>query len=75
MITSGVKTAVQVAVAAGVGALANAGIEVDAQAAEAIVFAVATGGVAIALNALGARFPIVNKILSFGLASGSASYN
>lgn len=74
LITAGVKTGVQVAVAAGVAWLLNLGIEVDAVAVETAVFAVVTGAVTMVLNALGSKFPIVNTILSFGLSGNSASY-
>ncbi len=74
LITSGVKTAVQVAVAGfGVWAIGR-GIEFDIAAVETGVQAVTTGVVAFGLNWAGNRFPIVNTILSFGLASNSPSY-
>lgn len=77
LITSGVKTAVQIGVAAAISWLASIGIEVAGDAAVALqtaVFAVATGAVAAILNALGKRFPIVNKIVSLGLSETSATY-
>ncbi len=74
LITSGVKTAVQVGVASVIAYLANKGIEVDSVALEAAVFSIATGLIAFGLNWAGNRFPIVNTILSFGLASNSPSY-
>ncbi len=74
LITSGVKTAVQVGVASVIAYLANKGIEVDSVALEAAVFSIATGFIAFGLNWAGNRFPIVNTILSFGLASHSPRY-
>ncbi len=74
LITSGVKTAVQVGVAAAVAWAANLGIDVDSVALEAAMFSIAVGGVAFVLNWAGQRFPIINTILSFGLASNSPTY-
>ncbi len=74
LITSGVKTAVQVAVAAVVAWAASAGIDLDSAVLEAALFSVSTGVVAFVLNWAGQKFPIVNSILSFGLASNSPTY-
>ena len=77
LITSGVKTAVQAAVSFGVTWLINFGVVIDPDAAATIqtgafllVMAIVTG----ALNALGKKFPIVNKIVSLGLSESTASY-
>lgn len=75
LLTAGVRTAVQAGVAAAVGWLAKVGIDVDAQAFEAVVFALASGVVAILLNWLGSKFPVVNRITSLGLSTSSANYS
>ena len=74
LIISGVKTAVQVAVAALVAWATQLGIDLDTAALEVALFSVVTGAVTIALNWLSAKWPIVGKVLSFGLTSGTASY-
>lgn len=81
IITSGVKTAVQVAISAlfvwaapVLDWLAGVGVEVDQSAAEAVAFSVVTGLVASALNWAGRRWPVVNLILSFGLTRGGPAY-
>jgi len=75
LITSGVKTAVQVGVAATVAWAANVGIDVDSVALEAATFSIATGLVAFGLNWLSVRWPVVGTVLSLGLAKNTASYN
>ncbi len=74
LITSGIKTAVQVAVAAAVAWGAQLGFDIDSVALEAGMFSVVTGLVAFALNWLSVRWPIVGRVLSFGLTSGTPSY-
>ena len=75
LVTAGVRTTVQVIVAAVVAWLLRLGIEVDAQALEGVLFAVATGLVSFLLNWLGRKFPIVNKIISLGLSGGGPGYS
>jgi uncharacterized membrane protein (DUF441 family) len=75
LITSGVKTAVQVAVAAVVAWLTKVGIDVDSVALEAVLFSVATGVVAVALNWVSVKLPVVGRILSLGLAKSGPSYS
>lgn len=76
LITAGIKTAVQLAVSAFVAWLLNFGIDIggQAEALSTALFAVATGVVAAILNWLGQKFPIINKIVSLGLSSSSATY-
>lgn len=74
LITSGVKTAVQVAVAATVAWAAQLGFDIDSVALEAGLFSVVAGLVAFGLNALSAKWPIVGKVLSLGLTSSTATY-
>ena len=81
IIISAVKTAVQVAVAAlfawavpVLDWMTSAGITVDRSAVEAAAFAIVTGLVTAALNWAGRRWPIVNVILSFGLARSGPTY-
>ena len=74
LITSGVKTAVQVAVAALGAWAASLGIDFDSVALEATLFSIATGAVAIALNALAAKWPILNRVLSLGLTTSGPNY-
>lgn len=74
LITSGVKTAVQVAVAAIVAWVAQLGFDIDAVALEAGLFALVTGLVAVVLNALATKWPIVGRVLSLGLTSSTPSY-
>jgi hypothetical protein len=76
-IISGVKTAVQVGVAAFVGWLTQRGINVTGEAAVALetgVFMVATGIVASLLNIAGERWPIVNRVVSLGISNQTAEY-
>ncbi len=74
LITSGVKTAVQVAVAATVAWATQLGFDVDSVALEAALFSIITGLVAFTLNWLSAKWPIVGRVLSFGLTSSTATY-
>lgn len=77
LITSGVKTAVQVGVAALVAWLASLGVDVAGEAAQALeagLFAVATGIVAVLLNWAGNRWPIINRIISLGISGQTANY-
>ena len=74
LVTSGVKTAVQVIVAAVVAWATRVGLDVDSQALETVLFGVGTGLVAVVLNWVGSRFPWVNTILSLGLTKQSATY-
>ncbi len=74
LITSGVKTAVQVAVAATVAWATQLGFDIDSVALEAGLFSVATGVVAFALNWLADRWPIVGQVLSFGLTNTGPTY-
>lgn len=77
LIISGVKTAVQVGVAALVAWLASLGIDVAGEAAQALetgLFAIATGVVAALLNWAGNQWPIVNQIVSLGISNQTADY-
>ncbi len=74
LITSGVKTAVQVAAAATVAWVLNLGVDIDAEVLEAGLFALVTGLVAVALNALTVKWPIFGRLLSFGLTKTGPSY-
>ncbi len=74
LITSGVKTANQVAVAAIVAWAFSLGFEVDAVALEGVLFALITGLVAFGLNWLTAKWPIVGRVLSFGLTKTTPTY-
>lgn len=77
LIISGVKTAVQVVIAALIAWLASVGIDISDQAAQALetgVFAVATGVIALALNWAGQKWPIVNRIISLGISNQTATY-
>lgn len=78
LIISGVKTAVQVAVAALIAWLASFGIDLTGEAAQALeagLFAVAAGVVAALLNWAGNRWPIVNRIISLGISNQTAAYH
>lgn len=75
LITSGVRTAVQVGVAALVAWLAQFGIDVDEQALEVVLFSVTTGVVTIALNWAQQKIPYLGRILSLGLAKTGPTYN
>ncbi len=75
LITSGVKTAVQVGVAAVVAWAANIGVNIDSVALEAVLFSVSVGVVTVALNWVSGKVPIVGTVLSFGLAKTGPSYN
>jgi hypothetical protein len=66
MIIAGIRTAVQVAVAATVAWAAGLGLNIDGVALEAALFSVVTGVVTVALNWLSAKVPFVGKILSLG---------
>ncbi len=66
MIIAGVRTAVQVAVAAIVAWALNLGLNIDAVALEAALFSVVTGVVTIGLNWLSAKVPFIGSILSLG---------
>lgn len=77
LIISGVKTAVQVGVAALVAWLASLGVDVAGEAAEALeagLFAVSVGVVAVVLNWAGERWPIVNRLISLGISNQTANY-
>jgi hypothetical protein len=76
LITTGVKTAVQVVVAALITWLASLGIDIAEMqlAVETALFAVVSGLVAIGLNWVGQKIPFVNRLLSLGLTKESASY-
>jgi hypothetical protein len=76
LITSGVKTAVQVGVAALITWLASLGIDLGEMelALEATVFAVVSGLVAVALNWIGQKVPLVNRLLSLGLTDNTVNY-
>lgn len=70
----GVRTASQVAVAAGIAWLASRGIEVPEVPAREVFGAVAVGAVAIVLDFAQAQWPIIGRILSWGLTTSSPSY-
>lgn len=74
ILTAGVRTAVQVAVAAIVATLANLGLDVDGVALEALLFSVATGLVTIVLNWLQTKLPWLGTVLSLGLSKSTPSY-
>ncbi len=74
LITSGVKTAVQVAVAATVAWAFSLGIDLDSAALEAVLFPFVTGLVAFGLNWLTVKWPIVGQVLSFGLTKTGPTY-
>ncbi len=74
LITSGVKTAVQVGVAAAVAWAFSLGFEVDAVALEGVLFALITGLVAFVLNWATVKWPFVGQVLSFGLAKTGPTY-
>ncbi len=74
LITSGVRTAVQVSVAAIVAWAFSLGFEVDAVALEAVLFALITGLVAFVLNWATVKWPFVGRVLSFGLTKTSPTY-
>lgn len=74
MIIAGVRTAVQVGVAAAVAWAAKLGLDVDGVALEAFLFSVTTGVVTIILNWLQAKFPFLGNLLSLGLSSNTPSY-
>lgn len=74
MIIAGVRTAVQVGVAAVIAWAANLGLDVDGAALEAFLFSVAVGLVTVVLNWLQAKFPFLGNILSLGLSSRTPSY-
>jgi len=74
LITSGVKTAVQVGVAATVAWAANLGIDIDSVALEAALFSIVTGLVAFGLNWLTVKWPLVGQVLSFGLTKAGPTY-
>jgi hypothetical protein len=74
MITAGVRTAVQVAVAAVVAWALNLGLNIDAVALEAVLFSIATGAVTIVLNWLSEKIPFLGQILSLGLSKSTPTY-
>lgn len=73
---AGVKTAVQVGVAAALAWLLGQGIDLGehAIAIESAVFAIATGLVSILLNKLGDVFPVIHRVMSFNLTNASPEY-
>jgi hypothetical protein len=75
VITSGVKTGVQYAVATFVGWVAGFGIKFDDEALAVAAGSLALGVTAAVLNAAGKKWPVVNTILSLGLSKGSARYS
>lgn len=74
VLTAGVRTGIQVAVAAIVAWLTQRGIEVDEQALEIALFSVATGVITMLLNVAQAKFPILGVILSLGLSKSTPTY-
>lgn len=74
VITAGVRTAVQVAVAAIVAWALKLGIEVDSVALEAALFSVATGLVTVGLNLLQQKLPWLGSVLSLGLSRSTPTY-
>ena len=74
MIIAGVRTAVQVGVAATVAWAAKLGLDIDSVALEAFLFSVTTGVITIALNWLQAKLPWLGTILSFGLSGSTPTY-
>ena len=74
LITSGVRTAVQVAVTGVVAWFGSFGIGIDSVALETALFAVATGLVTMGLNWLTTKVPAVGAVLSLGLTKTSPTY-
>lgn len=66
LIIAGLRTAIQVGVAATVAWAAGLGLDVDGAALEAFLFSVTTGVVTIVLNWLAAKVPFIGQILSLG---------
>ncbi len=75
LITSGVKTAVQVGVAAAVAWATQLGFDIDSVALEAALFSIVTGVVAFGLNWLTVKWPAVGTVLSLGLANTGPTYS
>ena len=76
LITSGVKTGVQLGVASVVAWLLQFGIDIggQAQALENTLFIIFTAVITMLLNWLGKKVPIINKIVSLGLSGNTVSY-
>lgn len=77
VLTAGVKTGVQVGVAALISWLASVGIEVAGETAQLLetgAFMVGTAIIAAFLNWLESKFPVLSKIFSLGLAQSPATY-
>ena len=77
LITSGIKTAVQLGVASFVAWLLQFGIDIgsQAQALENVLFLIFAGVITVILNWAGKKFPVINKIISLGLSGNTVSYS
>ena len=78
-IVAAVRSVIQAVVAIVVVAFANfvateLGVVIDEAAITETISVFAFGVLVWAFNALGAQFPIVNTVLSFGLSADAASY-
>lgn len=73
-IIAGVKTGSQVVVSLVIAAATSLNIGLDQDAVQSVVFALTTGGVAFLLNWAGSRYPLVARVLSFGMSASTADY-
>ena len=78
-IVAAVRSVVQAIVSLGVVALGNVllsslGVSIEVEAITQTVSLAAFGGLVWAFNALGAKYPVINKVLSLGMATGAAEY-
>ena len=74
-----VRSVIQAVVALGVVAVGNVllvylGVTIDVEALTELASLGAFGFLVYVFNALGARYPIINTILSLGFGAGAANY-
>lgn len=74
VIIAGVRTAVQVGVAASVAWATNLGLDIDGAALEAFLFSVTTGVVTMVLNYVSVKVPFIGTLLSLGLSRSTPTY-
>ena len=78
-VIAAIRTAVQALVGGAVAAAAGwlggkLGIEIDTAAITEVIVLVIIGLVTWGLNALGERFPVINRIISLGASPATPSY-
>lgn len=72
---AGVRTTSQVLTSAGLAWLAVRGINLPEEVINEAVFAVLSGITAAALNVLEKRWPVIAKVMSWGLSPSGPSYD